>query len=106
MTLSISMPTPSGDELKAARVKAGLSQVEAATLMGYPVQSGSRGGQQSRTWQALESAQDPRNMAGSAYALFLLLTDSHPEFELHSRDASAKAANQTAPSQADAPGTT
>lgn len=50
--------------------------------MGYPVQSGSRGGQQSRTWQALESATDPRNMAGPAFAMFQLLTDTHPEFSL------------------------
>jgi len=106
MTLSISMPTPSGDELKAARIKAGLSQVEAATLMGYPVQSGSRGGQQSRTWQALESAQDPRNMAGSTYALFQLLTNNHPELALCRKDAVAKVADPTAPSQADAPVTT
>ncbi len=40
MTLQLHMPSPSGDELKTARIKAGLSQVEAATLMGYPVQSG------------------------------------------------------------------
>ena len=32
----ITMPSPSGDELKAARVAAGLSQVDAAQLMGYP----------------------------------------------------------------------
>ncbi|OQW85847.1 MAG: transcriptional regulator [Rhodoferax ferrireducens] len=82
MPITIQMPSPSGDELKAARIKVGLSQVEAATLMGYPVQSGSRGGLQSRTWQALESASDPRNMPGPIYALFLLLTDSHPEFSL------------------------
>ena len=43
MTTLLQMPAPSGDELKATRVKAGLSQVEDATLMGYPVQSGSRG---------------------------------------------------------------
>ena len=76
------MPNPNGDELKAARVKAGLSQVQAATLMGYPVRSGSRGGQQSRTWQALESPHDPRNMPGPIFAMFQLLTDNHPEFSL------------------------
>ena len=101
MTHHISLPIPSGDELKATRIKAGLSQVEAATLMGYPVQSGSRGGQQSRTWQALESAGDPRNMAGSAYALFQLLTDSHPEFVLCRKDAAASAADPVAPNQID-----
>ena len=64
MNLHIEMPSPSGDELKAARLQAGLSQVDAAALMGYPVQTGSRGGLQSRTWQALESFSDPRNMPG------------------------------------------
>lgn len=76
------MPPPSGDELKAARVAAGLSQVEAAQLMGYPVQAGSRGGLQSRTWQALESASDPRNMPGPIFAMFQLLTHQHPQLKL------------------------
>jgi hypothetical protein len=74
---AIDMPSPSGEELKQARMVAGLSQVEAATLMGYPVQAGSRGGLQSRTWQALESSSDPRNMPGPIFALFLLLTEQH-----------------------------
>jgi hypothetical protein len=82
MTLRIEMASPSGEELKAARVKTGLSQVEAAALMGYPVQSGSRGGQQSRTWQALESSSDPRNMPGPIFAMFQLLTGSHAEYSL------------------------
>lgn len=76
------MPSPSGDELKAARVAAGLSQVEAAHLMGYPVQAGSRGGLQSRTWQALESATDPRDMPGPIFAMFQLLTHQHPQCKL------------------------
>jgi hypothetical protein len=79
---SMNMPSPTGDELKSARLSAGLSQVEAATLMGYPVQAGSRGGLQSRTWQALESASDPRNMPGPVFAMFQLLTGQHPEFTL------------------------
>lgn len=78
----LDMPAPSGEALKAARIAAGLSQVEAATLMGYPVQSGSRGGLQSRTWQALESATDPRNMPGPIFTLFLLLTRQHASFFL------------------------
>ena len=73
------MPSPSGYALKAARVAAGLSQVEAAQLMGYPVQPGSRGGLQSRTWQALESATDPRNMPGPIFAMFQLMTGQHAE---------------------------
>lgn len=78
----ISMTAPSGDALKAARVAAGLSQVEAAQLMGYPVQPGSRGGLQSRTWQALESATDPRNMPGPIFAMFQLMTEQHAELRL------------------------
>ena len=78
----IEMPAPSGAELKSARLAAGLSQVEAAALMGYPVQAGSRGGTQSRTWQALESTNDERNMPGPVFALLLLLTNQHPAFSL------------------------
>jgi len=85
----MNMPSPSGEELKAARVAAGLSQVEAAALMGYPVQSGSRGGLQSRTWQALESSSDPRNMPGPIFALFQLLTGQHAEFTLEAKDSAS-----------------
>ena len=88
MPIHLQMPAPSGEELKAARIRAGLSQVEAATLMGYPVQSGSRGGVQSRTWQALESASDPRNMPGPVFAMFQLLTNTHADFSLVSRNQS------------------
>jgi hypothetical protein len=79
------LPAPNGPELKAARLSAGLSQVEAAELMGYPVQAGSRGGMQSRTWQALESPNDERNMPGPVFALFLLLTHQHPSLTLNLR---------------------
>jgi hypothetical protein len=82
----LDMPSPSGDALKSTRLAAGLSQVEAATLMGYPVQAGSRGGLQSRTWQALESATDPRNMPGPIFAMFLLLTRQHAAFSLVRRN--------------------
>ena len=81
----LALPVPTGPELKAARLAAGLSQVEAAELMGYPVQPGSRGGLQSRTWQALESASDARNMPGPVFALFLLLTHQHPAYSLTPR---------------------
>ncbi|OYT91569.1 MAG: transcriptional regulator [Burkholderiales bacterium PBB3] len=84
---SITMPSPSGDVLKATRVAAGLSQVEAAQLMGYPVQPGSRGGLQSRTWQALESNTDPRNMPGPIFAMFQLMTGQHAEFVIQKVDA-------------------
>jgi hypothetical protein len=82
MKIYMTMPSPSGEELKAVRLKTGLSQVDAAELMGYPVQSGSRGGLQSRTWQALESASDPRNMPGPIFAMFLLLTGNHADYAL------------------------
>jgi hypothetical protein len=66
----LDMPSPSGEELKAARLAAGLSQVQAAELMGYSVQAGSRGGLQSRTWQAMESPSGDRNMQGPVFAMF------------------------------------
>jgi hypothetical protein len=78
----LELHSPSGEDLKAARMNAGLSQVEAATLMGYPLQTGSRGSLQSRTWQALESATDARNMPAPVFALFQLLTDQHPTLTL------------------------
>jgi hypothetical protein len=94
MTLHIHMPAISGEELKAARIRAGLSQIEASMLMGYPVQPGSRGGHQSRTWQALESASDPRNMPGPIFAMFQLLTDSHPQYVLVKKEAAPDAENE------------
>ena len=93
--LALHMPAPSASELKAARVAAGLSQVQAAELMGYPVQQGSRGGLQSRTWQALESESDERTMQGPVFAMFLLLTGQHPTHALENK------ANKT--NQADTP---
>ena len=83
--LTLAMPTPTGDQLKAARMAAGLSQAQAAELMGYPLQTGSRGGVQSRTWQALERTTDERNMQGPVFAMFLLLTGQHPEYTLTHR---------------------
>lgn len=85
--IHLPMPIPSGEQLKAARVAAGLSQAQAAELMGYPLQTGSRGGLQSRTWQALESMGDERNMQGPAFAMFLLLTGQHPDWVLARRPA-------------------
>jgi len=90
MTLHIEMPSPSGEELKIARLKTGLSQVDAAAMMGYPVQTGSRGGLQSRTWQALESSSDPRNMPGPVFAMFQLLTGTHADYALVKRESSGR----------------
>lgn len=90
-TIALDMPVPTGDQLKTSRLAAGLSQAQAAELMGYPLQIGSRGGAQSRTWQALESNTDPRNMQGPVYAMFLLLTGQHPAYRLTPRpDASGR----------------
>lgn len=80
--IQLAMPSPSGEQLKAARLAAGLNQAQAAELLGFALQTGSRGGLQSRTWQALESPTDARNMQGPVFAMFLLLTGQHPSFEL------------------------
>ncbi len=85
----LSMPIPSGEQLKAARLAAGLNQAQAAELMGYSLQTGSRGGLQSRTWQALESTTDERNMQGPVFAMFLLLTGQHPTLQLVPRETEA-----------------
>ena len=87
--MHMEMPSPSGEALKAARLNTGLSQVEAAALMGYPVQTGSRGGLQSRTWQALESETDPRSMPGPIFAMFQLLTGTHADVILVKRNSTA-----------------
>ena len=86
----IDMPIPTGEQLKAARLAAGLNQAQAAELMGYALQTGSRGGLQSRTWQALESPGDDRNMQGPVFAMFLLLTGQHPTLELVDKAANHK----------------
>lgn len=85
----LSMPIPSGEQLKAARLAAGLNQAQAAELLGYSLQTGSRGGVQSRTWQALESPTDERNMQGPVFAMFLLLTGQHPTLQLVAKEPQA-----------------
>ena len=97
--MALAMPVPNGEQLKAARLAAGLSPAQAAELMGYPLQTGSRGGVQSRTWQALESMTDERNMQGPVFAMFLLLTGQHPDLILAPRSPSADT-----PANAPAPG--
>jgi hypothetical protein len=83
--IKLQMPAPTGEALKNARFAAGLSQAQAAELIGVPIQVGSRGGVQSRTWQALESPTDERQMQGPVFAMFLLLTGQHPDYELVSK---------------------
>ena len=90
--IRLELPTPEGLTLKSARLAAGLSQVEAAELMGYPVQPGSRGGLQSRTWQALESSTDPRNMPGPVFAMFQLVTGQHAQWQLQQKAAGSPTA--------------
>lgn len=100
--IALDMPVPGGEQLKAARAAAGLSQAQAAELMGYPLQTGSRGGMQSRTWQALESATDERSMQGPVYAMFLLLTGQHPEFRLERKPPAGVAPSLGTDAMADA----
>lgn len=83
--IKLQMPAPTGEALKNARLAVGLSQAQAAELIGVPIQVGSRGGVQSRTWQALESPTDERQMQGPVFAMFLLLTGQHPDYELVSK---------------------
>jgi hypothetical protein len=83
--IKLALPSPTGDMLKAARLAAGLNQAQAAELLGYSLQTGSRGGLQSRTWQALESPTDARCMQGPVFAMFLLLTGQHPDYTLEPR---------------------
>lgn len=91
----LSMPVPTGEQLKAARLAAGLNQAQAAELLGYSLQTGSRGGLQSRTWQALESPADERNMQGPVFAMFLLLTGQHPTLKLVTKEAEAPATDKS-----------
>ena len=86
--ITLDMPSPTGEQLKAARLAAGLNQAQAAELLGYSLQTGSRGGLQSRTWQALESPTDDRNMQGPVFAMFLLLTGQHPTLQLVDKELS------------------
>ncbi|CAM8637665.1 Cro/C1-type helix-turn-helix domain [Comamonadaceae bacterium] len=86
--ITLDMPSPTGEQLKVARLAAGLNQAQAAELLGYSLQTGSRGGLQSRTWQALESPTDDRNMQGPVFAMFLLLTGQHPTLQLVDKELS------------------
>ena len=75
-TLLIDAPTP--DQVKAARLAAELSQLEAGALIG-------RTGQD---WYRYESGR--RAMDPSTWALFMLATDQHPAARI------AKGARRTA----------
>ncbi|PLR29875.1 hypothetical protein CYR55_22560 [Chimaeribacter californicus] len=60
-------PTP--EEVKAARINAGLTQVQAAARFGYSL----------RNWQAKEDAgSNGRSLSIGEYELLLLMGNSHP----------------------------
>jgi len=65
---------PTKEQVKEARLKAGLTQKRAAELI-YLASY--------QTWQRFELGQ--RTMSESDYELFLLLTDQHPVYRLAKR---------------------
>lgn len=79
------LPQPTPDEVKAARKAAGLTQTQAAQMIG---QAGAKG---YRTWQRFEypvENTDHRAIQPRLWELFLLLTDQHPTLKLVRRRAS------------------
>lgn len=66
MTIEINLSQPTGEELRAARIAAGLKQKDAAALVGYSL----------RGWQDAEASTEPRLQAAT-WALFQLLTEKH-----------------------------
>lgn len=76
------LPTPSPDEIRAARKKAGLTQTQAAQLIG------NAGDKSYRTWQRFEAPADNpdhRAIHPRMWEMFLLLTDQHPIYRLTKR---------------------
>lgn len=67
----LTQPTP--DQVRAARIAAGLTQAACAKRFGYAL----------RTWQSKE---DPgasgRSLSHGEYELLLLIGGGHPDFEL------------------------
>jgi hypothetical protein len=73
--------TPTAQQIKNARLAAGLTQSEAALSCGMSVTDPATGrGRTSRTWIAYESAD--RVMPASTWAIFLLATGQHPELRI------------------------
>jgi hypothetical protein len=83
--IQLTFDIPNPDEIKAARGRLGLTQIDAARLVGLAVQepSGTRG-LTSRGWQSYE-LKNGGLIPGGTWALFLLVTDQHPDFRLVSR---------------------
>lgn len=65
---------PTKEQVKEARLKAGLTQKQAAEVLKIP---------HTRTWQYWEAGTNA--MSESDYELFLLLTDQHPVYRLAKR---------------------
>lgn len=71
------LPTPSPEEVRAARTRAGLTQDQAARLISAAAQ------QPYRTWQGYEAVKGRRiAMPPAVWELFLLKTGQHPVFTL------------------------
>lgn len=70
------MNSPSPDQVKAARIAAGLSQKACAERMGYEL----------RGWQKKEeSGASARSLSAGEYELLLLLAEEHPDYLLTPR---------------------
>jgi hypothetical protein len=78
--INIDRKVPTPEDLKAARVAAGLTQVGAAELLGMTVTSSGRSSEIARGWQTWESG--ARQMPEATWAYFLLITSQHPEYKL------------------------
>jgi putative transcriptional regulator len=70
MIINLLTAQPAPTEIRAARLAAGLTQTQAADLIGYSL----------RGWQQIESGQSPVQVA--AWALFLLSVRQHKGFEI------------------------
>jgi len=67
----VDMPTPTPDEIRIARLAAGLTQAQACALADIAYQS---------KWAAYEAGTAPMN--GMRWLVFLLRTDQHPQLKL------------------------
>ncbi|MGH6625130.1 MAG: XRE family transcriptional regulator [Burkholderiaceae bacterium] len=67
-------PSPTGPEIKAARLAVGLSQSAAAELVGYSL----------RGWQDAEASGAPK-LHAATWAFFLLATGQHSGYALKRR---------------------
>lgn len=68
------IPQPDPEQIKAARLAAGLTQLQAANLVGSA---------SFQTWNYWESGK--RSIPADSWALFMLATDQHPALRLAKR---------------------